>query len=268
MPFRVSIFFAQQSDLLSGWSENFWNGATDLAPVKAAGNALALALNAFHGLQSVLTTMRISDPDRFRLVDITRFALSPQPPSRGDLSSDFVNTAALLKLVGAGNYVTTQWLRGIPDGDIAFGGRWSPLAGSLTRFNAVRGLLLSGSNNWQLRRQDRTVPKKVIQAISQAGVVTVANHGYTTNDKVRISRSKGTFVVNKVWQIVSLDTNTFQLIGFQTPTIPAVYLGNGTAQKQVPIYVAITDASIPRASSHRSGRPFGQSSGRRKRRAS
>jgi hypothetical protein len=267
MAFRVSIFFSQQSDLLSGWSENFWNNATDLAVCRAAGNALALALNGFHGNQSILTAMRISDPTKFRLVDITRYALSPQPPSRGDFSSDFVNTAALLKLVGDGNYVTTQWLRGIPDGDIAFGGRWSPVATSLNAFNVVKGLLLAGSNQWRLRRQNRDTPKQVVQAISQAGVVTVAGHGYATNDKVRISRCKGTFQVNKIWQIVVLDPNTFSLIGFVQPTIPAVYLGNGTAQKQVATFVAINEVSIPRASSHRSGRPFGQSIGRRKRRA-
>jgi hypothetical protein len=264
MPFRVSIFFAQQSDLSSGWSENFWNTSADLSAVKTVGNTLALALNTFHGNQSILTTMRISDPSKFRLVDITRYALAGTAPSRGNLSSDFPNTAGLLVLTGAGNYVTRQWIRGLPDGDIAFAGRWSPISGSVTAFGTVRGLLLSGSNGWALRRQDRTVPKKVIQAITQAGVVTVSTHGYNTNDRIRISRCKGTFAVNKVWQIVVIDANTFSLIGFVQPVIPAVYLGNGTSQLQSAVYVGITDAKIDRATSHKTGRPFGLASGRRR----
>jgi hypothetical protein len=264
MPFRVSIFFAQQSDLASGWSENFWNTGTDLSSAKTAGDKLAHALNGFHGNQSVLTTMRISDPAKFRLVDITRYALAPLPPSRSDFGSDFQNTAGLLLLTGVGNYLTRQWLRGIPDGNIALGGKYSPLSGSVTAFNKVRGELVNATNGWGLRRQDRSTPKKVLQAISQAGVCTVANHGYNTNDKIRISRAKGTFHVNGVWQVVAIDANTFSLIGWVQPTIPGVYLGNGTCQLQSAVYVAVIDAKIDRATSHKTGRPFGLASGRRR----
>jgi len=264
MPFRVSIFFTQQQDLLGGWSENFWNSKTDLAAARTAGNALALALNGFHGNQTQLIAMRISDPASFRAVDITRYALAVQPPSRGDFGSDFVTTAGLLVLGANPNYITRQWLRGIPDGDIAFGGRWSPLPTSVTAFGGVRTLLTNTSNGWVLKKQNRDTLKKVIQAVTQAGVVTCTGHGLASNDRTRISRAKGTFIINRVWQVTVIDPNTFQLIGFVQPAVPAVYLGNGTSQAQIPIYPAIGSADISRATSHRTGRPFGQLSGRRR----
>lgn len=267
MPFRVSFFMQQKADLTAGWSENFWSNKIDLADVITTATALRNALMQIHGNQTFCETVRISDASNFRDVQILRFPNLSTPPTGGVQDSDFYNVGALMRLKGGNNYIVRQIIRSTDDADINSGGRWNPRPATVTRLNALKAILTSASNAWVLRVQDRTVAKLVVGAITNAGVVTVAGHGYATNDSVRISRARGTFNVNQIWQINVIDANNFSLVGWVAPNPAGVYTGHGTSQQQKKIFVQISDVTWPRAASHKSGRPFGLASGKQKTKA-
>lgn len=266
MAFRVSFFWKQQADLLGGWSESFWNLGTDVGPVETAATNLRTRLNAVHGQQTLCTEIRISDVSQFRDVSILRFTTTPSPPGSVN-DSDYPGVGVQLKLKAAGNYIVRQTVRGTEDGDIRDGGRWKPRPATVIRFNALFAELTSAGNGWALRVQNRLIPKKVVSAITNAGVITVAGHGYATNDFVRITRAKGTYDVNHVWQIVVLDSNSFSLIGWVAPTDPAVYKGNGKAILQSKTFIQISNVTYVRAAARKPGRPFGLSIGKQKSRS-
>lgn len=268
MPFRVSYFYKQQADLLNGYSLNLWNNNADLSAAQAAAEDLVGPILGMIGAQAQMNTIRISDVDRFRSVVKVRYGDRPPLPPSNDTDSDYPDTAALLKLEAAGGYTTFCWLRGLRDASFNQGGQWHPTAEQTKLLKNFFAKLSSTSAGWVLKRQDKGQPKADISAVTTAGVVTAPAHPFVTGNKVRISRARGTFVgLNKVWKVTKIDADTFQLNGFVVQA-GAVYSGNGTAQKQVVVYLPISKASIERATSHRCGRPFGLRSGRRKRRAS
>lgn len=264
MAYHVSFFFQVKQDRTAGWSENFWNDLVDASVVAARATELRTLLVLVHGNQSVCEEVRISATDAFRAVEPLKFNQTPEAPTNGSGDTDFVTTAASLVLTGPSKYKTRQWIKGIEDGDIRSGGKWDPTANSTTRWNKLFAALMAGSNGWKARVQDRTVAKKLITAVTQAGVMTVPGHGYITGDHVRVSRAKGTFDINHIWQVLVVDANTIQLIGFAAPTIPAVYLGGGTTQLQSKIYVTIQRAKVDRATKKNVGRPFGLFTGQRR----
>lgn len=261
MAFHVSFFFEQRGDLSSGYTENFWNLLTSDTALEAAAVKLRGALLTAKGWGISCPKIRISDASNFRELQILRY---PQGSGAKGLpeDADFVNTGVQLILTALPKYKTIQWFRSIPDNSVARAGRYQPSAQFLTDIGKLFGLLTNGANGWCLRKQNRANEKKDIVSISQAGVVTSPGHGFVNFDQVRVSRCKGTFVVNKIWKVTRLDTDTFQLVGFQTPTPAAIYLGGGKATAQTPVFVAINKAVTGRATSHKTGRPFDQSSGK------
>lgn len=264
MPFKITYFFKLQMELEAGWSFSLFNNNTDIAPARAAALALLTPLDKLGGTQTIISNIRISDLTSFRSVSLLSTTITPDADLTQSNSSDYATTAVLLKVSGPGGYLARMWYRGVPDNIIRGAGRFNPTAAWLGYFSTMRGVLLSGSNQWSLRVLDKTVPKKIVQAVTQQGVCTVTGHGYATNSKVRISRGKGLTQINKVWRITSIDPNTFSLQGWVDPLVNTPYLGNATAQLQSPIFVPIVDVETVRASSHKTGRPFGLLGGRRR----
>jgi hypothetical protein len=265
MPFRVSYFFVQAIGRTGGWSENYWNSNTDIEPCVRAGVKLATALRQCHGLQSNLRYMRISDAATFRDVTLVEYVGEGAQQTNGNTDSDYPTNAAGLKLVGSGNYVTRQWIKGVEDTAINDGGLWLPSGRTTRNFNAFFAILQTTSEQWVLKRLNRATPKLVVENVTNAGVVSITGHGYANNAKIRISRCRGTFFINQLWTIKRIDADSFSLIGYVPQTNNPVYRGGGTSQLQTPTYVPITNASIERATKHNVGRPFAQLTGRRRR---
>jgi hypothetical protein len=264
MPFRVTYFNQVQQTLLGGWSENFWHGSPDLAVVISRAEALKPIIDQLHGQEVVLQSVRISDAANFRDVTILPGAAVSTATVTGANTTDYVTTSALLKVKSVDNYVTRQWIRGVRDSAVGFDGAWKPGGTYLTDWKKFLAEIAAASNGWSLRVLDRAVPKKIIQAITGAGVVTVPGHGYADNAIVRISRVKGDVRANKVWRIQRIDADTFSLIGWVALAVPIPYQGSGTVRLQTFIYKAITEAVVVRATSHKTGRPFGLLGGRRR----
>lgn len=264
MAFRVTFKFQQVGDLTAGWSMNFWNGLADLSQVVTVATTLRLKLQQMTGKGCNVVSIRISDLDNFRAVQFIRF--KPTSVASGDNTgdADFYNTAALLKIQGPPKYVTTQWFRGLGDENFNTGGRWLPTPSTVNSINALSGMLSAGGNGWRIRNQDKDVVKKLITSVTLPGVVTVTGHGYATGSKVRISRTGGIPGLNKIWSIVVVDSNTFQLVAPPSGGFTGAYTKEGTAQLQTKIYQAISLLTVARASSHRSGRPSETATGRAK----
>lgn len=263
MPFRVSYGFQMQAEKLGGWTENFWSALPDLPSVETALNQLKPKLVNAHGNAVIMNEIRISNADTFRDVKVllVNASIVGTPVAT---EADYPTNALLLKLTGQGNYVTRQWIKGIWDSIIRDNGRYVPTANYIAVMNQIFAELLNSSRGWVMRVTDRGVPFKPVKDITQAGVVTVTNHGYADNAKVRISRVKGLTQANDLWRITRLDADTFQLQGWVAPVPASPYLGRGLARLTQFIYVPIQQAVIVRATEHAVGRPLGLLSGRRK----
>lgn len=264
MPFRVSYFFVQQTARAGGWSENFWNGASDLNVAVTKANDLGNALLAVHGHTSYITAIRYSEVGAFRRVAVAEQTMTFNPQVGNAVVSDYPTTALLLRMNSAPNYVTNQWIRGIPDSQISAGGFYVPTGTFAQAANALFGVLTTGTNQWAMRVQDKSVPKKAIFSISNTGVVTVPNHGYFDGDYIRVSRVQGFKGANGVWKIQVVDTNSFQLLFWTAPPVGTPMYGNPTAQKQIKTFISPVGAAFIRATEHKVGRPSGVLTGRRR----
>jgi hypothetical protein len=264
MPWRVSFFSQVQQARLGGWSENFWNTLSDLSAVTAAATLLRLRLLGVKGAPVQTPNIRISDIAHFREVTILNFPFTVYASPTTVTEVDFVTTAALLKLKAAPNYVTRQWLRGLFDEDTDGGGYFKPVPVDVIAYQTLFTLLADASQGWALRRLDRSTPKKYINAISVAGVVTCLGHGFVTDDYVRLSRVASPKLVNAIWRITKIDNDSFSLNGFPLQTVSPQITKSSIAQKQAYTFVQIANASVDRTTSHKTGRPFGQLSGRRR----
>jgi hypothetical protein len=264
MAFRVSMFFVQQTAKSGGWSENFWNNHVDLTAAKIAAVALADLLEACHGHTSYISNIRYSEVGAFRRTYTNYVGGTFNPNAGNSIVSDYPTQALLLKMAQNPNYVTQQWLRGIPDAQVSAGGFYVPTGDYVNRSNALFAALQNTSNNWVMRVQDKDIPKKAIFAISQTGVVTIPAHGYSSGDYVRISRVKGYTKANGVWKIELIDESSFQLLFWVAPAVATPMSGNPTSQKQVKKFISPATVAFVRATEHKVGRPFGTLSGRRK----
>lgn len=262
-PFRVSFFFSQQGDRLGGWSENYWNNLSSQSAVTAAAVALQQLLWSIKGNGVNAPYIRISQVGNFRSAFILNTNLTSVATGASN-DADFVDTAGLIRYFGPAPYFTNQWTRGIPDNCVTTGGRFVPTTAFVTNFNALSTALQAGGNGWVLRNLNQSNPRKVITAVTLAGVVTATAHGFSTGNYVRISRTGGIPGLNQVWLITVIDTNTFQLVGVPAGGFTGNYTKPGTAQLQSWIFQAITSATVLRATKHNTGRPFGLLSGRRR----
>jgi hypothetical protein len=274
MSFRTTIRNVQQAgDKTGGWGESFWNNTSDLTAMITLSTALRQALNDVKGNEDKLPSMRISNPDTFRLVKLVNFAgaFGSFPSVYGD--ADYPSTALMLKLSAPGPYTSNQWIRGIPDQIVTAGGTYTPggRPGWLAKMNTLLGILMSGSNGWSIRGLNRAIPRVPITGVNlTTGVVTCPNHalgGAGAIAKTRISGFKIPKGLNQVWRVTVIDANSFQLNFYAPPAVTVVPFGvNPTSRAQLFIYVPIQTAEIIRATSHYTGRPTALLGGRRRNR--
>jgi len=269
MPFRVSFFFTVQQALTSGWSENYYNQKTDATQVLAVAEDLRGSLLRAKGQGVYCPRIRVSDLGNFRSIRFASYPGAVQVGPTGTGLVDYVNTAALFVLLGNPNYKQQQWYRGVPDNCIDQGGFWDPTAQEVRLINTIFGKLSNAGNGWSLRNLDKNVAKVSVSAITTAGVVTAPGHGLLTNDITRISRVITPTSINKLWRVIKIDNDTFSLVGFTTLTTAPIVGLNTSSRKQSYTFVSISGGRVERATSHKTGRPFGLSIGRRRtRRAS
>jgi len=267
MPFKVSFKYVQQARKSGGWSESFWCTSNNLIDARVAADRLYHASLRLHAATSYITHVLFSEIDGFRqsfLVDTHRTA-NPEVTVIADLPT----SALLLRLrnAEAKTYQTLQWIKGIPDAQINSGGFYLPVGSYASYVTAFLSELITGP--WAMRCQDKTVPKKKILAIDQAGVVTLPAHGYDVGQQIRISRVQGYTKANGLWRVLSKTTDSFTLANWVAPATPTPMFGqNMSAQLQSKINVAIKadGTEIVGATSHKVGRPFALAIGRQKRR--
>lgn len=270
MAFRVTIFCTQQAGpKTGGWSENYWNNLTDLTSLQ---NVMALFLPlrwALMGFGSNIIAYRLQDLTAFRAalpVPLTQFTSTPQGVSS---DADYPTTKGLLRLFGPGKYLTNQWLGGFPDNQTTRAGAFTPTNTFVAAFNSFSTHLQGGGNGWVIRSQDKTVAKKLVTAVAQAGQVTAAGSNYVAGSKVRISRTHGVTGLNGLWTVATnVDNNNFTIAPPAGGFIGTVVNPLGTVQLQSALFQGISSATIVRATEHKVGRPFGLFSGKSKKKKS
>lgn len=272
MAFRVSIRLTQLAgSKTGGWSENFWNSNSDLTALLPIAQALRNEIWNITGVQTVVPSARISNPDTFRQVQLVEYPTEATATAGALADSDYPSAALLLKLFAPGPYTTLQWLRGIPDSIITRGGTYTPQAkpGYLNKMAAFLTVLMTGTNGWSIRALDRAVLAKPVTGVNlTTGIVTIPSHGFGgagSLHKVRIKGFKVPKGLNAVWNVTVLDGSTVQLNFYTPPTTTVVPFGKApTARLQQYTYVPIQTASIVRATSHYTGRPTELLGGRRR----
>lgn len=274
MPLRITFFSQQQSGLLGGWQENFWNLGSDPVAVQAPANALAQLLSNIKGNQAYVVRYRIASATTFRNVLTVETGYSPSPAgTTGD--ADYPSTALQLKLTanggGAGNYKTLQWMRGLPDVIVAKSGTYQPTSAFTNKLNAIFNLLTTTANGWAVNALLKTLLPTPITAFDNAtGIVTAPNHGLGAVGEIVNVRIKGTGIrnrLNNLWHVTIINTSTVQ-INFWVPENPYIPITGKkpTIRKQVYTQVQISTCAPGMIASHKTGRPTGLLGGRRKQR--
>lgn len=267
--YLVSFFQEQRGDRLGGWTFSLHNQQNDVTALIASINTMRARLEAFLGVGCGIVKARYSVLPGFRIADEVLFS----PPSTSDpgawsdkpSSADYQTSAVGLRLIGTGTYRVSQSVRGGRDRYISKAGRVDPALKIDPFFLELRAALSNTGQQWCLYVLDKFRPKVLIQAISSAGVVSSNSHGFATNDKVRVQRVKQGKYPNKIWDIIKLDDNSFQLSGFSDPVVGSFYYCRGAiARKQLYTAVGITDLKVVRATSHKTGRPTDLLSGKSK----
>jgi len=266
VPFRVSYFFQQRAALTGGWSENFWSNETQLEVAKTRAAELAPLLSELHGHTSFITNYRVSTVAGFRQVFIKRTDATENIHTGASAVSDYPTNALLLKLSAAPDYKISMWVKGIWDLVVTEGGFFNPTATYIKHRDKFFAVLTNAAKGWAMRVQDHNQLFKVVQAITQAGIVTVNAHGYDPNDLVRITRARGLTQANGLWRVTVVDGNNFSLQGWDPPSPATPYRGFGFVRKRVLIYPSINGCEFDRATKHNVGRPFGLLSGKAKKR--
>jgi hypothetical protein len=267
MPFRCSFFFSQQNAQNAGWSESFWSRLSTLDEVSNAAIAMQPMILAPKGDPVQCPYVRISTVGVARQVYILNF--SPRTitnPATSANAADFQNTGLLLKMTGLPNYINRQWDRGNPDYVVSAAGQYTPTGAFLALLNAFFAQLTSSGQGWSLRKLDAAQLKISINNISGTGLVTSPGHGLAGNDMVRISGVKLVTGWNTIWRVATaIDANNYQLVAQGAFPSGTPNFTKAKSQKQAETYVQISNCSVQRVTSHRTGRPFGLATGRRRR---
>jgi hypothetical protein len=223
-------------------------------------------LNGFAGQQIRVPRFRISQYGAFRVAQLFSNGTGPATgPTAND--ADYPTTKLQVQLTGLAPQRTFQWFGGIADTSTTGGGFWTPTPDVATAFNSLVALLTTGSEGWGIYVLNPASPRLVVTNVDgTTGIVTTAtNHGFATNDYVRIQRVNGIPGINGVWQITALTSPTqFQLIGWVSTT-SVMTKSNGRVQAQGRVIQQITGVTPVQVTSHRVGRPTSQLGGRRKR---
>lgn len=264
MPFKVAFFWTQQTSLLGGWSENYWNSLNDLSVLQTKANDLRNAWFNYKGNPVYCPRIRISDVTRFRQVQILLTGATPLTVSTAT-DADYPTTRVLMELRATGGK-TRQWVGGIRDRSITNSGNYTPTATETTNWNVVANILTTAANGWSVRILDPAVLPVAILAINGAtGVVTTAANTIADGVQVRVKGARGMPSANGIWRVTKLTDTTFQLRGW-VPTTDVLEKGNPTIRFQSYILQAIQQVVPIRSTSHRVGKPSGLLGGRRRQR--
>lgn len=264
MATRVSFCHNWQGERAAGWSENYFHQSND--PQTALADALKLApfVKAVHGDQSLLVQIRVAALTAPKLSLVKIVDSTPPTEFEEATGSDFPSAAVTQELVGSDGRRIRNWIRGIPDKAIGKGGRKDFSTAYNRALKALKCELVAEASPWRIIHRDYAQAKKRITAITDAGVVTCAAHGYADGSKVRVSGCITPTQANGVWEAIVVDANTFKLEGYITLSGSVL-----TGKPRVKLLVAaepvkIVDVMQKYASSRNVGRPFGQVGGRRR----
>lgn len=272
--YKISFLYGQTDTRQGGWTENFWHSCNDSLTAANKAEILRPLLAEVHGNQTRLIGYRYSFfavPPAAQLKQ-TRLVTVPddnRAAADDPLGSDYPTTALHLQFRGDSDYASLIWLKGIPDNQVEPPGIYRAKGDYPARMGRLFRELAGNGNGWQMRVQDKAVPKLDIRAITAGGLVTTAAaHAIPNGSFVRISKSDGMPEANRVVKVFTngLPAEQFQIDKWGKFYDDGVYHGGGKVWLMKPIGVNITSACIVRATSHRIGAPLVPHGGRRTRR--
>jgi len=186
-----------------------------------------------------------------------------------DTLVDQLWTRCLIRYNLANGGIMRNFLGGIPDEASKTSSQQITQGTWLTRFSAWRSWVLSralvgwGINPATQVKQDITAWDIVDNLVR---VQVVDNSGFSTNSKVRVSRSIMEPDLNGTWKVENISNNFLVLKG-STTTLPAVSWqpNTGVVLSQAKSASAIGGVEQIRLTKHNPGRPFGIARGRSRR---
>jgi hypothetical protein len=269
--FRVTYFWAAVGRKRYGWSESFFHPGPDQSRAQAAAIALQPQLIQYHGVDITLDFVRISDLTNFRAQKLLQIGQTVTGPPGADFQVNVIVDAVLFSLLAANGRRVKQSLRGVPDGNIGKGGQ---LLGGFAFYNSLLSKL--NSEGFVLRGLPRPQTFSRVTAWAQdTGILTIPGHGWTTPLRIRVKGVRTLYprTFNRIFLVSVIDANTVQIASW-TAVNPVTPIDLSNAQAAAQYYTnstiqgpptSSTDGSYPLGStSHKTGRPFNLSTGRRR----
>lgn len=266
MGFKTSFIFGHNAERASGFTENFWNSKDSLADVVGKANGLAAKLKDVHGAQTALTMIRITKLGLPKLSRIIRTGNVPAAALTGNAVSDYPTSALLLVLTSNLGVETRQWIKGIPDAQVAKGGRYVPTGDYPAAMTALFCELTTAGNGWYQRVLDPAKVPHEVTALTPLGVITCPAHGMAASGNVRLSGFVTPPKVNGVWKYVKVDNDTIRIEGYVGLNTDVVFGIKRARELTYGVPGTISAARIEFATSKRVGRPIGQLGGKRTKR--
>lgn len=274
MAYRVTIWWGFQPLRDFGWSENFYTADSSFATATASSAILRGALGAIHGRQTLYQATRVTKLDDVTNIPVRLSSLDEPTSSLGfnsavpfSYSTDYPTTAIAIRAQYTDGKISTQWLKGIPDGVFEAG---QPLGSGLpdftARIDAFMSVLNSGASPWRMRLlSGASVNQHFTSFDWTIGQVTIPNHGFTAGQLIGVKGARGvnSEQINGRWRVEAPTANTFFLAGFSATTMTPA-LTNGCVAYNVTYGLYKANWSVLRVSKRNVGRPFGSTSGRRK----
>lgn len=268
--YKVTLFFTEGAQ---GWSESYYQTANSPELVRPLALALVKARGGMLAGQVGIPYVRISDETikgdsrvvtNPAFVPLTQFGAGEQIP-------DFAWTGLVVRMEATDLYRRSMTLRGVPDIGPQGPATAGPMpANLLAAFNVFRDILKNDS--WQMRNKNRGLGfenKRVIfvkpdNALKRASF-SVNAHGYQVGDKVNVTNLAQYPTLRGVRLIVAVvDANEF-VIEYINDVQPLLepYRGDAMVRKVGYVYPDIAETTFIRFGKRDTGRPFGQSRGRR-----
>lgn len=262
----MSYFFQQSLNKTGGWSENFWNSASTITDSSLAlCNNLLTALTNLKGNPVFCPYYRIGILGKFRQA-VTIYT-QQIPAAATNTPADYPTTKLQVGVFN-GQQFTTQWLGGLYDSVINSGGFYRPTANFTRYFEALKTILITGTNGWQIYGLQRAIEPALILTLNTAtGVITTGPITIADAALVRIKNVQTPKRANGIWRVQKTSDTQYTLYGWTAGT--EVFRGlNAKIQIQGYAGLAITDFKAIQSTSHKVGKPGHLLGGRRKKKAS
>jgi len=254
----------------SGWSDTYWlSKSFSLSQSEAMAKMLALLPKRvrFTDPAVVMEAIRVSDTSNPQAVLIKTVGTALD---KSATTVDMINTAVLVTQTSIGGR-RKMYLRGVRDAQTNPGSA-PQITAQLKSAIDEWGMFLKDNDFCTYQLNQTNNPKRPISNVSLSNqrvlITTTVAHGFSNGQKVYVGKVASSPVVNGYWLVDNATSSSFTLVGSNNTLEEIIWLpGGGYVRGTDKTSNFIGQTDIVRLTTRRAGRPFGLSSGSRRKKA-